>query len=273
MESSTPSDEDETSSQPFRFFDLPGELRLKILRLVLLVDRVIDIDFNAVRRIFVFLVCKRFHDEAAAVFFGGNAFRLLPVQGKAASKRTQPLIKQFAPRYRSVVTSMELRLGPFWTKPPSCWIIDDNTGLKDAISLRVLKVFVECDPSHPMYNGFRKSKDFYTTFCGNLMEQIVRRLPNLKEVQLDSYSGVSREGPLVQRLVREVRSTGKKVSWASVPEDDIIVHTFEKVSNSPMFVDTLLIIKTAERKYSSGDGPILFVRSSTAVCMSLLRMT
>ena len=234
MESSVLSDVDETPAQPFRFFDLPGELRLKILRMALLVEHVIDIDFNAVRRIIVFLVCKRFHDEAAAVFFGSNAFRLLPIHGRAALKRTQPLIKRFTPRYRSMITSLELRLGPFWTNPPPCWKIDGTLGLEDASSIRMLRVFVECDPSHSMYNGFRKSKDFYTIFCGNLMEQIVRRLPNLKEVQFDGYPAVARKGPLLERLVREVQTVGKNVSWVNEQGFDV-VNTFEQVCYVPRY--------------------------------------
>ena len=232
MESSTSSDVDGIPMRPFRFFDLPGELRAKILRIVLLVERIIDIDFNAVRRIALFLVCKRFHDEAAAIFFSANTFRLLPIHGRAASKRARPMIKQFAPRYRSVITSLELRLGPFWTNPPRCWMIDDTLGLEDASALRKLKVFVECDPSHSMYKGFRKSKDFYTTFCGNLLEQIVRRLPNLMEVEFDSYPAVSREGPLMQRLTYEVRAASKKIAWVSGQDFNDLINTLEKVSNT-----------------------------------------
>jgi len=173
---------------------------------------VIDIDFDNFRRISIFLVSKRFHDEAAAVLYGSNTFRLFPTAGRADSKRTKPLISRFPPHYRANLKSLELRLGPFWTKPPGCWNVNDALGLKDAIAVRVLKVFVEIDPSHPIFHGFRSGKNFYTNFSGALLRQVISTLPGLEEIRFDKYPSVSYEGQLMTRLMDEARIGKKKIT-------------------------------------------------------------
>ncbi|MCJ1398635.1 hypothetical protein MMC11_001835 [Xylographa trunciseda] len=202
------------SHKAFRFFDLPAELRNKVLGYVLRFGGVIDIDFDKFRRISIFLVSKRVHDEAAAVLYGSNTFRLFPTTGRADSKRTNPLISRFLPHYRSYLTSLELRLGPFWTKPPGCWKVNDALGLHDATAVRVLKVFVEIDPSHPIFHGFRSGKNFYTNFSGALLREVISSLPSLEEVRFDKYPSVSYEGQLMTRLMDEARIGKKKITLA-----------------------------------------------------------
>lgn len=215
MSSESESESDDDLVSPFRFFDLPPELRRKILHYVFHVDRVLDIDFVPTHRLAILTVSERFREEAGAAFYSSNKFRLLPTHGNAVARRARPLIKCIAQRYRFLLIFMEFRLGPFWTQPPQCWKIDDSLGLEDATGVRVLNIFVEIDPSVPMFKGFRKSKNFYTEFTGNLLRQILRRLPSLIEVRLDGYPSVFRDGRLVQRLVNEVISSGKRVSWGS----------------------------------------------------------
>ncbi|MCJ1321266.1 hypothetical protein MMC15_006610 [Xylographa vitiligo] len=200
------------SHNPFRFFDLPAELRHKVLGYILRFRGIIDIDFDNFRRTSVFLVSKRFHHEAAAVLYGSNTFRLFPTTGRADSKRTKPLISKFPPHYRATLTSLELRLGPFWTKPPACWKVSDALGLKDATAVRVLKVFVEIDPTHPIFHGFRSGKNFYTNFSGALLRQVISSLPSLDEVRFDKYPSVSYEGQLMTRLLEEVRIGKKRIT-------------------------------------------------------------
>ena len=79
--------------------------------------------------------------------------------------------------------------------------------------VRTLKVFLECDPSHPVFEGFRISKDFYTDFAGDLLREVVQRLPSLKHVQFDGYPSVRRHGPLMTRLVREAKGSKKQIIW------------------------------------------------------------
>ncbi|MCJ1389942.1 hypothetical protein MMC18_002800 [Xylographa bjoerkii] len=202
------------SHKAFQFFGLPAELRNKVLGYVLCFKGVIDIDFDNFRRISILLVSKRFHDEAAAVLYGSNTFRLFPTTGRADSKRTKPLISRFPPHYRTNLVSLELRLGPFWTKPPGCWIVNDALGLKDATAVRVLKVFVEVDPSHPVFHGFRSGKNFYTNFSGALLRQVISSLPSLEEVRFDKYPSVSYEGQLMTRLMEEAKMGKKRITMA-----------------------------------------------------------
>ena len=201
-----------TPHKPFRFFTLPAELRNRILGYVLRFKEVIDIDFDNFRRISLFLVSKKFHDEAAAVLYGSNTFRLFPTTGRADSHRTRPLISRFPLHYRASLVCLELRLGPFWTKPPGCWKVNDALGLKDATAVRVLKVFVEFDPSHPIFHGFRSGKNFYTNFSGVLLRQVISSLPSLEEVRFDKYPSVSYEGQLMTRLIEEVRIGRKRIT-------------------------------------------------------------
>lgn len=201
-------------SSAFAFFALPYELRLQVLENILRVDRTIDIDFNASGITSMFLVSKRFHEEAAEVFFSRNTFRLLPTHSKAAAKRAQPLVKSFPAKYRKHVTRLELRLGPFWTAPPACWRVS-GLGCKDLVKVRRLHVFVECDPSIPLYRGYRKSETFYTDFCSKILVGILKRMPALEQIHFDGYSAVSPTGPLVQRMVEATQNAGKAVSWGS----------------------------------------------------------
>ncbi|MCJ1258858.1 hypothetical protein MMC24_006692 [Lignoscripta atroalba] len=208
--------ENDISRKPFRFFDLPLELRRKILGMVLLTDRTIDLDYLNHRRIaprlVLFLTSKRIHEEAYPVFYGGHTFRIFPTNISARSK-AKPLLARLPPHYRSAMLSLELRLGPGWSKPPKSWDVTDDLGLGDAMEVRKIKVFVECDPSHEIFNGFRVAKDFYTNFSGTMLKDIITRLPVLEQVQFDGYPSVSRNAPLMMRLMEEVKNGQKRITW------------------------------------------------------------
>ena len=207
----------DTVRQPFRFFDLPSELRRKIMSIHFAIPKVIDLDHYQhsciARRLECFLVSKRFHEEAYAVFFGINTFRLFPTHGQAMGRRVQPIMSMLSPQYRAALVSLELRLGPFWSKPPKCWNVTNSLGLEDATSVLKLKVFVECDPSHEIFNGFRIAKEFYTDFAGDLLSKIIVRLPSLNQIQFDGYPSVSREGQLMTRLLEEAWLANIRVTW------------------------------------------------------------
>jgi hypothetical protein len=200
--------------QTFRFFDLPFELRSKILSYLLILDRVVDLDPDNYRaahhRLHIFLVSQRLYTEASQIFYSSHTFRIFPTHGRFFTHKTKPLLSRLHKSYRADLTSLELRLGPGWSNPPKSWRVTDTLGLEEMMAVRKLKVFVECDPSHDIFRGFRIGKDFFTDFAAELLESIIKRLPALGRVEYDGWPSVMKEGPLVRRLVAVARQLGKK---------------------------------------------------------------
>lgn len=89
--------------------------------------------------------------------------------------------------------------------------MDDRLGLEEMEAVRTVKVFVECDPSHDIFNGFRIDRDFFTGFSGSLLGDVLQRLPSVIRVELDGWPSVKREGPLVKRLLEVARNAGVRV--------------------------------------------------------------
>lgn len=218
---------EEVATLPFRFFDLPSELRLRIYEIVLLQPKTIDLDPLNYRAIAPLLRCfhvsKRIHDEAARVFYSRNTFRIFPIHGRFFHTKA-PLLARLPPHYRSMITSLELRLGPGWTKPPRGWIMDERLALKDALKLRVLKIFVQCDPaSDPIFEGFRIGQDFYTEFSVALVRTLASQVPSLTEIEFDAWSPVKKSSPLMHGLLNEVKSLNKRILWGPERKWDTIV--------------------------------------------------
>ena len=44
------------------------------------------------------------------------------------------------------------------------------------VNVRTLRVFVECDPSHDIFKGFRVGRDYFTEFSAQLLEGVIDRL-------------------------------------------------------------------------------------------------
>ena len=208
--------------QAFRFSDLPFELRSKILNMALVTDRTYSLDPENFRaghkRLDVFLTCRQMHEDAYRVFYGGHTFRIFPTHGRFFGNKTVPLIARLPPRYREVLVSLELRLGPGWNSPPTSWRVDDRLGLEQMTGVRTLKLFVECDPSLEVFRGFRVDKNFYTDFSQHLLERVLQRLPAVITVEVDGWPSVPRRGHMMRTLIKVAKRAGKTVVLLSEME-------------------------------------------------------
>lgn len=209
--------EAEPTRAHFRFFDLPTELRLKILSMALLTNQIIDLEplnhRHIAPRFEVFYTSRRMHEEAYPIFYGGHTFRIFPIHGRFFGNKVVPLVARLSSRYRTALLSLELRLGHGWSNPPKSWRVNDQLGLEGMTAVRSIKVFVQCDPSHDVFKGFRVGKDFFTDFSGDILGDVIDRLPVLDEIQFDAWSSVSKDAPLMRRLLIEAKSNSKKIAW------------------------------------------------------------
>ena len=111
-------------------------------------------------------------------------------------------------------------MGPGWSNPPRSWRVGGHLGLEEMEAVRTVKVFVECDPSHDIFNGFRIDRDFFTGFSRGLFEDILQRLPSVRQIEVDGWPSVMREGPLVKSLLEVARNGGVKVTEIGRTEED-----------------------------------------------------
>lgn len=115
-------------------------------------------------------------------------------------------------------------------------------GLADCTNVHVLKVFVECDTSDAMYDGYRKSEGFFEGFCADLLEAVLKEVPSIKTVEFDAWNVVKRNGPMVSGLVEVVARFDKIVGWGpergwdnesdQVWSDGVPMHRAGKLSKS-----------------------------------------
>ena len=231
-----PTQIDEDQHRPFRFFDLPFELRRKVFQLFLTQDRTIDLSpenhANAADRLNLFLTSQRVHVEAYPVFYGDHTFRLFPTHPRFYGSKVRSILVRLSPRYRAAIHSLELRLGPGWSKPPRTWAASERLKLRECLSLRNLVVFVECDPSHQIFRGFRVNKEFFTEFSADLVTALIDRIPSLDRITFDRYPAVKREGELMTRLQSVVEGKGKRIDWAPGKWDDGPFHKKYKVNQT-----------------------------------------
>ncbi|OJD40415.1 twin-arginine translocation pathway signal sequence [Diplodia corticola] len=214
---------DSEAAEPFPFFALPAEIRLRVYELLLAVPGVVDLNpsnYRTIRRrtLPLFLTSHRMHEEAYRVFYGTNVFRIFPLHGRFFHTK-KPLLARLPSRYRNSIARLELRLGPGWQGPlPKCWDLSpegaERLGLADLADARSLKVFVECDPaSDEIFRGFRRSDDFFTVFCSGLLRNFLPRVPSIEEVQFDGFPSVKQDSPLMKELLLQVRGHGKRVTY------------------------------------------------------------
>ncbi|KAJ8607196.1 hypothetical protein MRB53_040456 [Persea americana] len=201
---------------PFRFLDLPFELREEVLKHLLVLDDTVDLHPDNCRklapRLSLFTTNWQLHDEATRVFYGRNTFRIYPTHDRFFFDK-EVLLSRLPSSYRHALTSLELRLGPGWTKPPKCWAVNDTMGFKDCTAVRRLRIFVELDPSQDGFKGFRVDTNFYTRFSQSLLHGLLSRMPSISTVEFDAYPSIRKSSELMGALMEEVEEAGKVVAW------------------------------------------------------------
>jgi hypothetical protein len=203
--------------QPFRFFDLPSELRLRIYELLLVFPKTFDLDPENARNVAphlrIFTVSQRMHDEASRVFYGRNTFRVFPIHGRYINKK-HPFLAYLPRKYRTYITRLELRVGPGFNKPPKHWVVDSRLGLASTTRVYKLRIFVAFDPaSHPTFGGVMEGRTHYTEYCVALVRALLAQIPSVSEVEFDAYPEVTTSSPLLMGLMDEAKLNQKKITW------------------------------------------------------------
>lgn len=206
------------AQKPFRFLDLPSELRIEIYaRHFADGGDVVDLDSDNYKRIHkklaILRTCRTIYHEASHVFYSTNTFRVFPTQPGRFFKTKKPLLARLNTRQRRLLTSLELRLGPGWNKPPRGWVVNSALGLAECVNVRKLTVFVECDPSDGVFNGFRKADGFYETFSKSLLDGLLGELPVLDRVHFDAWSSVKKSGSMMTGLLNVAKARGMTICW------------------------------------------------------------
>lgn len=222
--SACPSEDEESTSEPikpFRLLDLPSELRLRIFGILFqTIPEVIDLDpdnFRSIRRhLYILFVSRQIQREASHLFYSTKTFRLFPCHPGRFFKTKRPLLARLSPRCRASISSLELRLGPGFANPPKGWAVTEALGLKDTVNVRTLKVMVQVDTSNPIFNGFRaKGADdgFYEDFSKSLLDEVLKAVPSIIEVQFDGWPGVQKDGAMMRGLLGVANKYQKLISW------------------------------------------------------------
>lgn len=220
-------------TKPFRFMDLPSELRIEIYALHFNHrNTVVDLDSDNYKRIHkklaILRTSKAVYAEASYVFYSMHTFRIFPTQPGRHFKTKKPLLARLNSRQRGLLTSLELRLGPGFNKPPRGWVVNPALGLSDCVNVRRLTVFVECDPSDNIFTGFRKSDGFYETFSRQLLDDVLAQLPLLDHVHFDAWSSVKKSGDMMEGLLDVAATRGRKIRWG--PERKWADHDEETIT-------------------------------------------
>lgn len=205
------------SPQPFPFMDLPSELRLKIYDHHFAgIGPVVDLEpgnyFSIHKKLSILRVSRQVYREASHAFYSTKTFRIFPIDGRYGRAK-KGLLARMKPQSRANMTSLELRVGPGWGKPYRSWVVDPLVGLADCVNVRRLCVYIEIDPSDNIFNGWRKNNGFYETFCQNLLDDVLKGLPNADRVQFDAHDSVKKAGDMTQGLLEIAITNNRTICW------------------------------------------------------------
>lgn len=203
--------------KPFRFLDLPTEIRLRIYdHHFAAVEPVLDLDHENHRKLgkylAIFRTCRLIAREASDHFYSTHAVRLFSIHPGSFFRTKRQLLARLKPRIRSMLTRLELRLGPGWSKPPDGWVVKPKMCLKECINVRLLTVFVQIDPANSYLSAFHRP-GFYEGFSRNLLRQVLSELPSVERVEFDAYESVPKRSKMITELIEEAVSHGKAICW------------------------------------------------------------
>ncbi|KAI1384236.1 uncharacterized protein F4822DRAFT_419119 [Hypoxylon trugodes] len=203
---------------PFRFLELPSELRLKVYDYhFATASDVLDLDYDNWKRIHhklaILRVCRAIYREASYLFYSTHPVRIFPTTPGRFFKTKKPLLARMKPNQRQTLTSLELRLGPGWSSPPRGWVVNDALGLSDCVHVTKVTVFIECDPGSDFFKGFRQPDNFYERFSKALLISVLDEMPWVDRVEFDAWSTVKKSGALMRGLFEVVTSRGLRILW------------------------------------------------------------
>ncbi|KAI2469598.1 hypothetical protein F4781DRAFT_394004 [Annulohypoxylon bovei var. microspora] len=204
--------------QPFRFLDLPSELRLKVYDYHFAnIGHVLDLDYDNYKRIHQKLAilrsCRTIYQEASYLFYSTHPIRIFPTTPGRFFKTKKPLLARLKPNQRSFLTSLELRLGPGWSSPPRGWVVNPALGLSGCIHVTKITVYVECDPGNDFFKGFRQPDNFYERFSKSLLTSVLDEMPWVGRIEFEAWPNVKKSGALMRGLIEVVTSRGLKILW------------------------------------------------------------
>ncbi|OTB19354.1 hypothetical protein K445DRAFT_53992 [Daldinia sp. EC12] len=204
--------------KPFRFLDLPSELRVKVYGYHFAnTGGVLDLDPDNYKRIHqklaILRTCSTIYREASYFFYSTHPVRIFPTHPGRFFKTKKPLLARMKPCQRASLTSLELRLGPGWSSPPRGWVVNPALGLSDCVNTTKITVYVECDPGNDFFKGFRQPDNFYERFSKSLLTNVLDEMPWVERIEFEAWLNVKKSGALMRGLIELVKSRGLKIIW------------------------------------------------------------
>ncbi|KAI5923953.1 hypothetical protein F4810DRAFT_700893 [Camillea tinctor] len=231
---------------PFPFLHLPSELRLKVYAHHFAgTGHVLDLDPDNYKRIHqklaILRTCRTMYREASHYFYSTHPIRVFSTHPGRFNRIRKHLLTLMKPGQRASVTSLELRLGPGWSKPPRGWEVKPTLGLNECTSVTKLTVFVECDPGSDFFKGFRQPGGFYERFSKKLLGEILDEMPWVERIEFDAWSTVKKSGALMRGLIELSTSRGMRISWGQErgwTDAEEIEPTAPPNMNAPLLLDS-----------------------------------